>query len=402
MSLLNDVLRDLDKRNAGGSEGPPDGVPPGLFNGAGRQDRSGPGFGRGQLMRVVVWVLILLSLITALVVGWRSLDMGRQALDRIPVDQNLQAVPRDESLDGVVRSVPPLPANLTAPGSALTRSEASRPVPASQYPPPVTAALAGRSPGEPESGYTTEERTDRSGPASTAPEDPRQPTVTVVGETEVIVTDLAAESEAGAGPVSEPVVSETAAVASKPTAPEQPQARQQAKPPRSAPAASPAAPDMKAATLAARRLEEARALQAAGQTEAALALFDQLESSIASPARAPALFSFKAGLLQQQGHYDEAARLYATLLKMKTADAALIAHEARWWSGLAIALEQLRQAGRAHAAWLNALSAGGLPATMRSYAAARIEVLGKAGITPDYQTVLDVSAAENNSQQDQR
>lgn len=395
MSLLNDVLRDLDKRNAGQGEGSPDGVPPGLMGRGNQHGHGDGGFGRGQLMKLIVWVLIVLALITAVIVGWRTLDFGRQALDRIPVDENLQAVPRNVPLAGEVKPVEPLPERTTSPEPGVTAG-APAPVVSSQYPLPETASMSGPSPGEPDSSASeVGSSAPGNGPQSAAP----APTVTVVGEREPIAAALPTVETSVPVPKTEQPSAETPAAQAKVPAASLPQEAQGTGERREKPSAATA--EMKVTTLAARRLDEARALQAAGQIDAALTLFSRLEPSIATPARAPALFSFKAGLLQQQGRYAEAADLYATLLKLKSADVASNALEARWWRGLAIAQEQLRQPERAHAAWLNALAAGGLSTTTRSYAAGRIAALAKAGIKPDYQTVLDTSGSETNSRQDQ-
>ena len=416
MSLLNDVLRDLEKREGGQSARPPDGVPPGLLIAGVRNDRSDAGIERGQLMRLIVWVLVLLTLITAAIVGWRSLSIGQQALDRIPVDENLQAVPRTapETLSGIT-PVEPLSASITS--SAAAPHAALEPVRTSQYAVPETAPLSGPAPGEPDRrpDTTTYSASDNSNflPIEATPD----PAVTIVKIPDEPVSLLATKPPAPA--VAKPQTMAGSSLVQPEPKPEpelqpkpeprpkpEPQPEQNAMPAegtsRSAPVVrtQPSA-QTESITLIARRLDEARVMQAQGQTQAALDHLEGLDQSYITSASAPALNSFRAGLLQQQGRWQEAASLYSSLLQGKSDSPTLAALESRWWSGLAIAQEQLEQPARAHAAWLNALSAGELPVAMRSYAAIRIDALGQAGIEPDYQTVLHSTSVESRQNRQQ-
>lgn len=105
---------------------------------------------------------------------------------------------------------------------------------------------------------------------------------------------------------------------------------------------------------------------AAGQPAAALATLDA--GPVPAVAAEPEWHALRAGLLQQTGALEAAAEAYRRLIEYD-------AGRGVWWAGLAISLDQLGAPAEALTAYRRAIQAGGLPPSLLAYANRRIEAL---------------------------
>jgi MSHA biogenesis protein MshN len=85
-------------------------------------------------------------------------------------------------------------------------------------------------------------------------------------------------------------------------------------------------------------------------------------------AEAPDLYAMLATVHQRRGDYAEAARTYRLLLAVRP-------EQAVWWMGLGIALEGADSYNQAEQAYRQALSRGGLSAGLQAYVRGRLAVL---------------------------
>lgn len=107
-------------------------------------------------------------------------------------------------------------------------------------------------------------------------------------------------------------------------------------------------------------------LLAGGDPQAALAALE--EAAAPAPAEDPEWHSLKANLLQRLGRHAEAGTLYGTLLRLDPGRGV-------WWAGLAISLDQQGRGEEALAAYRRAQAAGGLAPSLAAYVNERVAAL---------------------------
>ncbi len=113
------------------------------------------------------------------------------------------------------------------------------------------------------------------------------------------------------------------------------------------------------------RLMLARVLVDAGRNAAALSV---LNPTVASPAPYPALAALRAAVLQREGRHEEAAELYETLTVLTPGEGSL-------WVGLAIARESLGAPAEALTAYRRASAVVSIAPSLARYADQRVAAL---------------------------
>ncbi|HET7569957.1 MAG TPA: tetratricopeptide repeat protein [Gammaproteobacteria bacterium] len=109
----------------------------------------------------------------------------------------------------------------------------------------------------------------------------------------------------------------------------------------------------------------ARLLVAHNQVAQAVTI---LKDTLPPAAQAPEHYAFLAALEERQGQHQAAVTNYAKALAVQPA-------QGRWWAGLAVAYDQLREPDKALAAYQRARDAGGLGVTLATYVNQRISAL---------------------------
>ncbi|ABC32797.1 FOG: TPR repeat [Hahella chejuensis KCTC 2396] len=117
------------------------------------------------------------------------------------------------------------------------------------------------------------------------------------------------------------------------------------------------------------KLMKARTLAATGAVMQAIAL---LESEAPEVETAPDYHSLLAGLYQQARRYEEAITSYAALIEAHP-------HKGDWWAGLGIALDQTGRSQSALQAYRQAVGDPELQTTLAQYASRRIQQLEPGG-----------------------
>ncbi|HET7306366.1 MAG TPA: tetratricopeptide repeat protein [Gammaproteobacteria bacterium] len=109
----------------------------------------------------------------------------------------------------------------------------------------------------------------------------------------------------------------------------------------------------------------ARLLVAHNQVAQAVTI---LKDTLPPATQAPEHYAFLAALQERQGQHQAAVTNYAKALAVQPA-------QGRWWAGLAVAYDQLREPDKALAAYQRARDAGGLGVTLATYVNQRISAL---------------------------
>ncbi|HET8552986.1 MAG TPA: tetratricopeptide repeat protein [Gammaproteobacteria bacterium] len=109
----------------------------------------------------------------------------------------------------------------------------------------------------------------------------------------------------------------------------------------------------------------ARLLVAHNQVAQAMTI---LKDTLPPAAQAPEHYAFLAALQERRGQHQAAVTNYAKALAVRPA-------QGRWWAGLAVAYDQLRERDKALAAYQRARDAGGLGVTLATYVNQRISAL---------------------------